>query len=142
MRLMPRLVNRFASNRPRRWQASYARAVIVVLATCVALGGCGESPAPVVAGGDAENGRLLLRQFGCGSCHRIPGVATAFGNVGPPLESMGSRVYLAGLIANTPANMLRWIQAPQSIDPGTAMPDLQVTPEHARDMAAYLFSLR
>jgi cytochrome c1 len=38
--------------------------------------------------------------------------------------------------------MARWIRSPQSIDPQTTMPDLQVTPAHARDMTAYLYSLQ
>ncbi|HVE49716.1 MAG TPA: cytochrome C1 [Casimicrobiaceae bacterium] len=92
--------------------------------------------------GDAENGRLLLRQFGCGTCHRIPGVAAAEGNVGPPLDAIARRVYLAGILPNTPANMVRWIRSPQSIDAKTAMPDLNVTEAHARDMTAYLYRLR
>lgn len=102
---------------------------------------CAELPPPH-APGNADNGRLLLRQFGCGSCHRIAGVATAEGNVGPPLDAIARRVYLAGRLPNTPENMVRWIRAPQSIDPQTAMPDLQVTEAHARDMTAYLYTLR
>ena len=92
--------------------------------------------------GDADNGRLLLRQFGCGECHRIPGVAAAQGNVGPPLDAIARRAYLAGRLPNTPDNMVRWIRAPKSVDPGTTMPDLSVGEAHARDMTAYLYSLR
>jgi cytochrome c len=97
-----------------------------------------QPPAMSVPGGDGERGRLLLRQFGCGACHRIPGVATAEGNVGPPLAKLYERVYLAGVVANTPANLVRWIVDPQQVDPLTAMPDLGVTEPQARDMAAYL----
>lgn len=97
---------------------------------------------PLALEGDAENGRLLLRQYGCGSCHRIPGVAAATGKVGPPLQGVGKRVYLGGVLPNTPENMAAWIRAPQKFDPPTAMPDLQVGPEHARDMVAYLYTLR
>lgn len=107
----------------------------------VALIGCTGS-APAFVDGDADNGRLLLRQFGCGTCHTIAGVATANGSVGPPLDGVGRRVYLAGLLPNTPDNMVRWIRSPQSIDPRTLMPDLQVTEVHARDMTAYLQGLR
>jgi cytochrome c1 len=96
------------------------------------------SPAP----GDPAHGKLLLRQYACGSCHKIPGVADALGNVGPSLEAVGSRIYLAGMLPNTPANMVLWIQAPQQVDPLTAMPDLQVPEQHARDMTAYLHTLR
>ena len=92
--------------------------------------------------GDAERGRLLLRQYGCASCHTIPGVATADANVGPPLTRVASRVYLAGMLPNTPDNMARWIQAPQKIDPQTVMPDMQVPEPHVRDIVAYLYRLR
>lgn len=92
-------------------------------------------------GGDPERGKLLLRQFACGSCHEIPGVAAAKGKVGPPLEGVATRVYLAGVLPNTPENMLGFIRAPQEAAPRTAMPDLGVTEEHARDMVAYLYTL-
>lgn len=98
---------------------------------------------PGAGGGpEARNGRLLLRQFGCGDCHRIPGVAEAEGTAGPPLGALGRRIYLAGLLPNTTDNLVRWIRAPQSVDPATTMPDLSVGEAHARDMAAYLSSLR
>jgi cytochrome c2 len=104
------------------------------------LGACGgDKPA---LEGDAERGRLLLRQFGCGSCHRIPGVADAQGTVGPPLDGVARRVYLAGLVPNSPERMARWIRAPKSFDPQTGMPELGVGEAHARDMVAYLYSRR
>jgi cytochrome c2 len=108
---------------------------IVLLAGC----GAGHAPQP---GGDAQAGRLLLRQFACAQCHHIPGVATAAGNVGPPLDGLANRAYLAGTLPNTPENLVRWIRAPRDVKPGTAMPDLGVTQAHARDMAAYLYTLR
>ncbi len=93
-------------------------------------------------GGNAEHGRLLLRQFGCGTCHRIAGVADAQGNVGPPLDGVAQRVYLGGVLPNSPDNMVRWIRGPKDFDPQTAMPALGVGEEHARDMVAYLYTLR
>jgi cytochrome c2 len=105
----------------------------------LALAGCGEEPAR--AAGDPEQGRLLLRQYGCASCHRIPGVAAATGNAGPPLGGVARRVYLGGVLPNTPQNMVRWIRGPQRFDPLTAMPDMQVPEAHARDMVAYLYRL-
>jgi cytochrome c2 len=116
----------------------------LVVACCV-LSACGVEDAPHEAPrapGDPERGRLLLRQFGCGTCHRIPGVAAARGEVGPPLDGVGRRAYLAGVLPNTPENMARWIRAPQAFDPRTAMPDMQVGEAHARDMVAYLVTLR
>ena len=91
--------------------------------------------------GDKEKGKLLLRQFGCGGCHRITGVADAVGNTGPSLEHFGKRVYIAGLVPNQTDNLVRFIRDPRSVDPRTAMPDLGVGEAHARDMAAYLEGL-
>lgn len=109
---------------------------IAAVVAGLALAGCGGHVPS--APGDRENGRLLLRQFGCGSCHRIPGVAAAQGEAGPPLAKVGERAYLAGVLPNTPANMAAFIRDPRRFDPRTTMPDLGVTEEHARDMVAYL----
>lgn len=115
-------------------------ALIVCLA--VALGACGREQAPPALGGDVENGKLLLRQFACGACHTIPGVAGAQGRIGPPLEGIASQVYLAGVLPNTPQNMAAFIRSPQRFDPRTAMPDMGVREAHARDMVAYLSELK
>ena len=98
--------------------------------------------ARAAAPGDPDRGRLLLRQFGCGTCHAIPGVAAATGRHGPPLEAVGRRAYIAGGLPNTPGNMARFIMKPQAVDPRTKMPDLQVGEAHARDMVAYLQGLK
>jgi cytochrome c len=117
-----------------------AAAVLELVALCMPLAGCDRgSQVPHGLAGDPERGRLLLRQYGCASCHTIPGVATARGNVGPPLGGVGQRVYLGGVVTNTPQNMVAWIRAPQKFDPLTAMPDLQVSEAHAQDMVAYLY---
>jgi cytochrome c len=118
---------------------------VIAFATAASLlalvaAACGK-PMPAAAG-DAEHGRLLLRQYGCGTCHRIPGVATATGNVGPPLARVARRVYLAGTLPNTPANMVHWIRSPESVKPQTRMPNLGVTQAHAVDMVAYLGGLQ
>ena len=93
-------------------------------------------------GGDPKVGEHLIYAYGCGSCHEIPGVAEANGTVGPSLGGFGSRVYVAGLLVNTPDNLLRWVSQPQEVDPGSAMPDLGVSKGQARDIAAYLYTLR
>ncbi|MCD6674236.1 MAG: c-type cytochrome [Burkholderiaceae bacterium] len=106
----------------------------------IAVAGCSD-PAMQRLDADAANGRLLLRQFGCGECHTIPGVVDARGNVGPPLTKVARRTYLAGRVPNRPETMAQWIRDPQRFDPMTRMPDLQVSEAHARDMVAYLFTL-
>ena len=92
--------------------------------------------------GSPERGEQLVRSFGCGSCHTIPGIRDARGLVGPPLFFFSRRTYIAGQLPNTPDNLVRWIQDPQAIEPGTAMPTLGASEQQARDMAAYLYTLR
>ena len=90
---------------------------------------------------DAGRGKRAIHQYLCVTCHGIPGIVGPNAPVGPPLEGIGSRAFIAGVLPNTPENMVRWLRAPQSIDADTAMPDLGVTERDARDIAAYLESL-
>ena len=122
--------------------------MVVVLAGCSAfnvstygLAGFFGTPVSAVPGGDAERGAAVLRAYGCSACHSIPGIPGADTFVGPPLENWAQRYYVAGSLPNTPENLIRWIQVPQEIEPGTAMPNLGVTEQDARDMAAYLYTL-
>ena len=92
--------------------------------------------------GDPDRGAQLIQSYGCGACHTIPGIEGAEGLVGPPLTMIGRRVYLAGLLRNTPENMMTWLQSPQSVVPENAMPDMGITARDARDIAAYLYKLR
>jgi cytochrome c2 len=112
------------------------------LAACWLAGACSTGARPPPPEGDAQRGRALLQQYGCGYCHTIAGVEKARGDIGPPLDDVGRRVYLAGSLPNTPAQMAKWIRFPQSYRPGTAMPDLRVSAGDARDMVAYLYRLR
>ena len=115
-------------------------ALVLILATA----GCEEREAgpmrPVV--GDAAHGAIWISREGCGSCHMIPGVMHATGLVGPPLEHFSKRTIVAGYLANTPDNLVRWIQSPQEVAPGNAMPDAGLDRQQARDIAAYLYTLK
>lgn len=93
------------------------------------------------AEGDSERGRRLIEANGCNSCHLIPGVEGFHGMVGPPLTRWSHRRYIAGNLVNTPNELVRWLVDPQAIEPGTAMPDVGLTPEEAFHIAAYLFTL-
>lgn len=88
-----------------------------------------------------ERGRRALHQYGCVSCHVIPGVTGAISHLGPPLSGMAQRAFIAGVLSNTRENMIRWVQAPQEVDPLTTMPPLGVTRQDAADIADYLYSL-
>jgi cytochrome c2 len=95
-----------------------------------------------VDGGDAGRGRAVIVDKGCGSCHTLPGIAGAHGLVGPPLSWFSRRTYIAGELPNTPENLVHWVQAPKSVEPNTAMPTLGLNDQQARDVAAYLYTLR
>jgi cytochrome c len=121
--------------------------LLVALALLGALAGCsapGDSDAAMASalGGDPARGHDMLRKYGCGSCHMIPGVAGANGLVGPPLAGIASRSYIAGVLPNAPENMRRWIQDPKAVDSLTAMPNVGVTAADARHITAYLYTLR
>ena len=93
-------------------------------------------------GGDAARGKELIRSYGCGSCHTIPRVTGAEASVGPSLQGIATRAYIAGVLPNQPENMIRWIMNPPGVDDKTAMPNLHVTATDARDIAAYLYTLQ
>jgi cytochrome c2 len=119
----------------------------VVLA--LALNGCGgdssseiDRQAAAMTGGEPARGKEAIGRYGCATCHTIPGVDGARGQVGPSLAGIAVRSYLAGKLPNTPPNMIRWIREPQEVQPGTAMPELGVTEQDGKDIAAYLYTLR
>jgi cytochrome c len=120
--------------------------VVLVVAVFVALPAISGPARPErvveVPGGDAARGSAAFVDYGCHSCHRIPGVQGADSLVAPPLDAWGERSFVAGRLPNTPDAVMTWIMDPQEIDPGNAMPDMGVPESVARDMAAYLFELR
>jgi len=102
----------------------------------------GWNEAAALTGGHPERGRAAIGRYGCGSCHRIPGIPGAEGLVGPPLAEVARRSYVGGVLTNTPDHLAQWIQNPQQFSPRTAMPNLGVTADEARDITAYLYTLK
>jgi cytochrome c1 len=118
---------------------------VAVLGVPLLLAGCNEGartrPYVVATGGNPQYGKQLIRDYGCGACHIVPGIHAARGLVGPPLYFLGQRTMIAGELPNSPGNLAHWIQHPRSVDPKTAMPDLGLTEDQAYDIAAYLYTL-
>ena len=133
------------AHRLQRYRGS-ARVHGCVLLLAVALAsGCSretERQAAQLTGGDPGRGKVLLTRYGCASCHTIPGIRGADAHVGPPLAKMARRSYIGGVIENTPENMIYWIRNPQGVDSLSAMPNLGVSVQDARDIAGYLYTLR
>ncbi len=119
-----------------------------LLAAAAASTGCrGNNPEEgvqytVAIAGDPARGRQVIEYRNCGSCHTIPGVRGARGLVAPPLFWFSRRTYIAGELPNTPENLVQWVRAPKSVEPGTAMPTIGLSEGEARDVAAYLYTLR
>lgn len=120
---------------------STVRLAVAGLAVCLALAGCGQGAEPgmTARGGDADRGRTAILGYGCVSCHVIPGLPEARARVGPDLDNLASRRLIAGQHPNQPEVLVRWLQEPQTMRPGSGMPDMGVTEQDARDIAAYLY---
>lgn len=118
---------------------------LLTLAAVTALTACSlrpKVPEQVVVNGNAARGKAAIDKFGCGACHDIPGIRGAKGMVGPPLERWSERRVIAGELENTPDRLIAWIKAPQTVEPGNAMPNMGIGDGDARDIAAYLYSLK
>lgn len=114
-------------------------AVVAVAVLAAPFAALAQAPGPA---GARQRGARLIAHEGCGTCHTIPGIPDAHGMVGPPLGTIGVRVMIAGMLPNTPPNLIKWLMSPQSVVPGNAMPDMGLSASDAADIAAYLYTLR
>jgi cytochrome c len=123
----------------RRWVH-----VALLLTTAVIVASCSQEKNNAIPnfGGDARRGATLVNQYGCGQCHDIPQITNANGNVGPPLHRIGTRAYIAGVLNNSPDNLALWIENPQAVVPGNAMPNMGISHEDSRDITAFLYTLK
>src|SRR5688572_26866571 len=119
-------------------------ALLVVVGFNAAVWGLHRHPTPpalYVPGASPDRGRMLVQKYSCGACHTIPGVRAAAGSVGPRLDRMKEQIYVAGILPNTPQNLTFWITSPKKADPQTVMPELGISEDDARDIAAYLYRI-
>jgi putative membrane protein len=129
----------------QRERALFATRVLVLILAVVMPISCDRASGDeshMLENASVDRGRVAISRYGCGSCHTIPGITGAQGLVGPPLSQIASRVYIGGVLSNEPDNMIKWIENPPGVDAKTAMPNMGVTPRDARDIAAYLYTLR
>jgi len=89
------------------------------------------------AGSSSDRGRAAILKYGCTSCHSIPGVREG-NSVGPPLDRYARRPQVAETLPNTPENLRLFLLDPASVRPGTTMPDMGLSDDEARDIAAFL----
>jgi cytochrome c2 len=121
-------------------------AALIVAAAATAAGAAWMSKrqtdriARAISGGDPDRAPELFRRYGCGGCHSIPGIPGADGQVGPTLSDLMQRVYIGGVVSNSPDQLTQWIVSPQKFSPRTAMPPTGISEAEARDVVAYLYS--
>jgi cytochrome c2 len=96
--------------------------------------------ARAISGGDPDRAPELIRRYGCGGCHTIPGIPGADGQVGPQLADIIHRVYIGGVASNSPDQLTQWIVSPQTFSPRSAMPATGISEAEARNVVAYLYS--
>jgi cytochrome c len=99
-----------------------------------------ESIARAMAGGNPARAPELIRRYGCAGCHTISGIPGGDGKVGGALNDLKQRVYVGGIVTNSPDNLIRWIVSPQTFSPHSAMPATGISEMEARDVATYLYS--
>lgn len=92
--------------------------------------------------GEAAQGAQIFRDQTCINCHTVAGT---LGNqrIGPDLTHLADRSTIAaGAAANTPANLLKWLEDPNSIKPETHMPNFQLSRAQAHALVAYMETLK
>jgi len=99
-----------------------------------------EAKAQAMTMGSVPRGQQAFGKYGCGGCHTVHHIPQASGTVGPPLDGVAARGIIGGRLSNNPDNMRLWIEDPQRVSPGTAMPNLGVTKQDSRDIAAFLYT--
>lgn len=87
-----------------------------------------------------REGRIALQQYNCTGCHNIPEIIAPVTHLGPPLKGIRDQTFLAGVLPMNPHTLEEWILRPEDFKPGTLMPNLNVTRQHAQLMVEYLFS--
>lgn len=128
----------------RRIALLWLMSLLIASAACERYSNYGsyQEVSRITGGGDARAGKEAIRHYGCQGCHIIPGMSGARGLVGPPLDHLANRIYVAGQLPNTPDNLMHWIRHPHDVLQHTAMPDMGVTEKDSRDIAAYLYTLK
>lgn len=119
-----------------------ASKAFIGLLGAVTLVGCDEPRDKRVAVGDPEAGEVIVVRQACGYCHTIPDIPNSNGQVGPTLAHFASRRLVAGLLPNTPAGLVQWLRFPQAVLEDNAMPNMGLNDQQARDVAAYLYTLK
>src|SRR4051812_18026813 len=92
--------------------------------------------------GNPDRAMEAIVRYGCAACHNVPGAQMPGGLAAVPLSGVADRLYIGGVVENTPDNLIRWIVNPKQFNPKSAMPVTGISEPEARDVAAYLYQGR
>jgi mono/diheme cytochrome c family protein len=81
----------------------------------------------------ASGKQLFYSKYGCNSCH-IADYKADKGYIGPALAGAGNRL--------TPAWTYKWLKDPNGLRPGTLMPNFNLKDDEARNLTAFLMTLK
>ena len=111
---------------------------------CASLVACDGPPdrTPTLGDASAVKGRQLVADKGCVACHTFPDVKWPRGGLGPSLEDFGRQGLIAGRLPNQPGMLMQFVRNAPALVPGTAMPAVSMTDQEARDVTAYLLTLK
>ena len=117
---------------------------VVLLAASLAVPACDGPPdiAPRIESANPDRGRLLAVSKGCASCHNFPDVRWPRGGLGPPLAGFADQGLIAGRLPNQPGYLMRFIRDAPAFVPQGAMPATPMSDQDAKDVTAYLLTLR
>lgn len=108
------------------------------------LSACGASPveAPLAEDAAIARGKAAAERLGCGACHDMPGIDWPEGRTGPSLAGFGDRALIAGSLPNRTARLAEFVRDAPALVPESGMPAVLMQDGEARDIAAWLSSLR
>ena len=81
----------------------------------------------------ARGKELFYTKYACQACHTVD-FKKDKGYVGPPLADVGDRL--------TPVWIYKWLKNPNALTPGTMMPNPNLPDNEARDLTAFLVTLK
>ena len=89
-------------------------------------------------GGNADNGKQLIKQVGCMGCHGVEGLEE---------ESSKIRAHAGSYLTGTGSKLsgdwlVSWLKKPSHYQADTIMPSFRLSDREANDIAAYLLTLK
>ena len=120
------------------------RAVLVTILLALA---CSKAEKPATESappppiGNATAAKAHMEKYSCQACHVIPGMGPG-GALGPDLTGFGSRPTLNARVPKNPQAVAAYLLNPTAIDAQTSMPAVGLSEEEAKDIAAFLETLK